>query len=173
MEETFFWHGVVPKPDSNEPFSPVKGLAATIHVTPKTPGETVKAVVMASAYVREHSFKSGNGFAYASGAENSFPRLGKHVYGYLAMYHQTEDNAPYLLPGTHRTVYAGSSYTSRTRTASTKSMAWHKVIDLQHGINHIFIGASVQSILSSTETDRVGGRLWFSCMNFIVDVHYL
>jgi len=169
QEETFLWKGLAAKDE----YIPIKGLAATIHVTPKNPGQTVKAVVLACAYVREHSFGAGNGWSKASADKNSYKYYGYYPFAELAMFHQTEGNSPFYLTGTHRQLYAGSSYASNTRPASTRSMTWHRVVDLQHGVNHIYIGAAIAGYDSSTESYRKGQRLWCSAMNLIVDVHYL
>jgi len=169
QEETFLWKG----PTRKDNYIPIKGLAATIHVTPKTPGQTVKAIVFACAYVREHSFGAGNSWSSGSGEKYTYNRFGKHAFAELAMFHQTENNSPFMLSGTHRDIYSGSSKASRTRPSSTRSLTWHRVVDLQHGINHIYIAAAVEGKSATTQTNRVGQRLWCSGMNLIVDVQYL
>ena len=169
QEETFLWRG----PTRKDHYIPVKGLAATIHVTPKNPGQIVKAIVFACAYVREHSFGGGNAWSAGSGDKNTYDRFGKHQFAELAMFHQTKNNSPYMLTGTHRDIYSGSKEGARTRPSSTRSLTWHRVVDLQHGINHLYIGAAVEGKSANTQTNRVGQRLWCSGMNFIVDVQYL
>ena len=170
QEETFLWRGMC---NSNEDeYIPIKGLAATIHVTPKNPGEQVRAVVFACAYIREHSFGGGDGFQ-SSNSKNSFPYFNRYHFAKLAMFHQTENNSRYFLRGTTRDIYAGSSFSSRTRPSSTRSLTWHKIVTLQHGINHLYIGAAIGGITAAVNNARVGQRLWCSGMNFIVDVQYI
>ena len=148
---------------------PIEGMAMTVHVTPKNPGQRPIAHVYANCYAREISFGNGNDFGRSTNSQKTQPNYNKFNFATFYMFVQSEDEEPYTVPHTGRRLFAGSKDVSRSRPTSPQNLCWQTKVVLQHGINHVYIGVKIQH---SNQSD-VGYRLLVSNRNFITDVHYI
>jgi len=143
---------------SSDSYLPISGLATTVHVSPAVPGSVVPATVLCNFYTREMSFGKD------TLAVNVETNIGLHVFAEFNLFVQRDDAPPILQQGTRRILHAAGDL----RIASQNFSIATKV-DLQTGINHIYVGVKIVS----TCPDDKAYRLIVGSRTLICDVHYL
>jgi len=142
--------------DISKSWEPVPGLSATIHVAPKTPGERVKASVMANFFARERN--GGGSTLGASNRENK-------KFASFALFVIRGDSVAHYEAGTKRELFCSTE--NEFRWAS-KNITMQAVVELDHGINHVYIASRIE-----VATAANGFRLHVGPRSLVVDVHYL
>ena len=143
---------------SVDSYLPINGLATTVHVTPAVSGSIVPATILCNFYTREMSF----GRDTLSVADEG--NIGKHVFAEFNLFVQRDDSSPILQQGTRRILHAAGDL-----RISAQNFSIATKVDLQTGINHIFVGVKIVS----TCPDDKAHRLIVGSRSLICDVHYL
>jgi hypothetical protein len=139
-------------------YLPIPGLAATVHVMPPTPGEKVYATILCNWYCREVSW--GEDTLLVSNTGN----IGLYPFATFHLWVKRDDAPPVPQTGTYRILHAAGDLRISAQNYSIATK-----VELQTGINHIYVGAKIASSCPSAKAYRllVGSR------NFICDVHYI
>lgn len=117
-----FWDDVI----RGDHWAPIPGMAATVHVVPKTPGGTVFATVRANWHCAEHNdTKASGAFTMAE------------IEKVLTASFQLYINGT-AVTGTRQRVYKGTKHMFRM---TTKALSTSAVVSLNAGINNIYMAA--------------------------------
>ena len=143
---------------TQDSYIPIPGLAATVHVMPPVPGNTVTATILCNWYTREISFGKDNLAVFVAS------NIGLYVFAEFNLYVQRDDAPPILQEGTRRLLHAAGDL-----RISAQNYSYATKVELQTGINHVYVGVKIASTCPSSKAYRllVGSR------NFICDVHYI
>lgn len=139
-------------------FVPITNLAATIHVMPPGPGDTVTATVLCNWYCREISFGKDDLAVTDTG------NMGKYVFGTFGLFVKRDDSAPQYQVGSMRQIHASGDL-----RISAQNYSLATKVTLQTGINHVYVGAKLDPDCPGAKAYR----LWVGPRSFIVDVHYV
>ena len=143
---------------SKDSYLPVSGLATTVHVSPAESGSVVPATVLCNFYTREMSFGKD------TLAVNNEAQIGLNVFAEFNLFVQRDDSPPILQQGTRRLLHAAGDLRIAAQNFSIATK-----VDLQTGINHIYVGVKIVS----TCPDDKAYRLLVGSRSLICDVHYL
>jgi len=143
---------------SVDTYVPISNLAATVHVMPAIPGNTVNATILANWYCREISFGKDTLAVSTTG------NIGLHEFAEFNLFVKRDDAPPNMISGTRRLLHAAGDL-----RISAQNYSYATKVQLQTGINHVYVGVKIASTCPSAKAYRllVGSR------TLIVDVHYL
>tara|TARA_R100000808_G_C2091747_1_gene111901 strand:+ start:42 stop:728 length:687 start_codon:yes stop_codon:yes gene_type:complete len=144
-----FWDEVI----RGDTWAPIPGMAATIHVSPKTPTGTAYAVVRANWHCAEHNDEQATG-AYDMAEIEKTDTASFRLF--------VNGNA---VTGTRQKVCRGTKYMFRM---ASKALSTSAVVQLNHGINNVYIAARFNATPGNDHF-----RLHIKNRHMICEVFYL
>ena len=142
----FMWQKI-----REEEYVVVSGLAKTIHVVPKEHGQRVTANVMCSFYAREVNERL-SAFTWAG---SDYPE--QYRYCDFGLFVKRGNGPAQQQRGTRRVLYVngpGASAGHENRFGA-KNISMFAQVNLDHGVNHIYVGVKILTPTSSKEGLRL------------------
>lgn len=146
--------------DISQDWEPIPGLAVTCHVVPQTAGLISRAQVLCNFSARD-----------IGGGENTTDYTENKRHTMFGLWVKSNNEPPVFIANTLREIMCS---TINDYLWASRNIAIQAVVNLQHGINHIYIAQ--QNVLgksSSGASKSDGGRLAITSRSMVVDVQYL
>ena len=147
--------------DISQDWEPIPGLAITCHIAPQVPGNVVNANVMCNFGARE---MGGSALSTATYSENK-------RFAIFGLWVKSNSEPPVYILNTLRQIDCATNY---QYLWAQKNIAIQAVVQLQHGINHIYVASKNVLGTSDSTADRdEGARLTIQTRSIVVDCAYL
>ena len=142
----------------------VSGLAKTIHVVPQEHGQQVYANVMCSFYAREVN-EGRSKFTWSSNLPEQFR------YCDFCLFVKRGNGPAEKQRGTRRVIYVNGSRdtANHDNRFGAKNLSMFARVRLDHGVNHIYVGANIKQ----PTTNKEGLRLHVAHRTMVTYVKYL